>query len=145
MHSTIDNQHKYMRSVLYEVLNNFNERFVGPAFRNAGKRIYQWGNALEGESLSEDRLTPSLRRLTHQGQEPDLDSASFVAPNATVLGDVKVGENSSLWYGSTVLGTVPVNIGNNSVVQDRVHISRGSSVGNQVFVGPNSILQGATL
>lgn len=56
-----------------------------------------------------------------------------------------VGENSSIWYGATLIGTSPIKIGNNSVLQDRVHASRGVTVGNNVFVGPNVTLQGSTL
>jgi len=44
-----------------------------------------------------------------------------------------------------VVGTQPVRIGNNSVLQDRVYVSKGASIGNSVFVGPNTILQEATL
>ncbi len=68
-----------------------------------------------------------------------------MAPNATILGNVKAGENTSIWYGTTILGTTPIKIGNNCVIQDRVHISRNVTIGNDVFVGPNSVLQGATL
>ena len=50
-----------------------------------------------------------------------------------------------MWYGATLLGTTPLRIGNNSVLQDRVHISRGTTIGDNVFVGPNVILQGATI
>lgn len=56
-----------------------------------------------------------------------------------------VGTNSSVWYGATILGTTPIRIGNNSIIQDRVHVSRGTSVGDNVFVGPNVILQGSNL
>ena len=59
---------------------------------------------------------------------------------------MNIGENSSVWYGATVLGTsAPIRVGRNSVLQDRVHVSRGSRVGDNVFVGPNAVLQGATL
>lgn len=68
-----------------------------------------------------------------------------MAPNATILGNVKAGENTSIWYGSTILGTTPIRIGKNCVIQDRVHISRNVTIGDNVFVGPNSVLQGATL
>jgi len=68
-----------------------------------------------------------------------------VAPNATILGDVVVGSNSSVWYGATILGTSPIRIGNNTVIQDRAHISRTTNIGDNVFVGPNVILQGSTL
>lgn len=68
-----------------------------------------------------------------------------MAPNATILGDVIVGTNSSVWYGATIVGTSPIRIGNNSIIQDRVHISRTTTIGNNVFVGPNVILQGSIL
>lgn len=68
-----------------------------------------------------------------------------MAPNATVLGDVAVGTNSSIWYGATLLGTTPIRVGSNTVLQDRVHLSRGATVGDHVFVGPNCILQGSVL
>jgi hypothetical protein len=40
--------------------------------RRTGKRLYEIGNNLEGEGLSEDRITPSLRKLAYDGKEPDL-------------------------------------------------------------------------
>lgn len=43
------------------------------------------------------------------------------------------------------MGNEGITIGNNSVIQDRVHVSRNVTIGNHVFVGPNSILQGANL
>lgn len=36
-------------------------------------------------------------------------------------------------------------MGNNSILQDRVHVSRGADIGSNVFVGPNAILQGSVL
>ena len=54
-----------MRVVLYEVLNNFSEKVLGPALRSAGRRCYDLGNRLEGEALSEDKISPSLRRLAY--------------------------------------------------------------------------------
>lgn len=134
-----------MRVVIYEILNNIGEKVIGPALRTAGKRLYEVGNNLEGDTLSEDRVTPSLRNLAYEGKQPNLENATFIAPNATILGDVTVGTNSSVWYGATILGTTPIRIGNQSILQDRVHVSRSATVGNNVFVGPNAILQGAIL
>lgn len=68
-----------------------------------------------------------------------------MAPNATILGDVTVGTNSSVWYGATLIGTSPIKVGNNSILQDRVYVYKGATIGNNVFVGPNSILQGSKL
>ena len=77
-----------MRVVIYELMSSFSERVVGPLLRNSGKRLYEAGNRLEGDTLSEDRVTPSLRRLSLEGKQPQLEQTAFVAPNATVLGDV---------------------------------------------------------
>ena len=50
---------------------------------------------------------------------PDLSEAAFVAPNATVIGDVIVGAGASIWYGAVVRGDVEaVRIGAGSNVQD---------------------------
>jgi hypothetical protein len=38
------------------------------------------------------------------GRKPEVASTAFVAPSATVIGDVKIGANSSVWYGSLIRG-----------------------------------------
>ena len=59
-----------MRVVIYELFNNFSEKLIAPVMRRTGKRLYEIGNSLEGEILSEDRITPSLRKLVYDGKEP---------------------------------------------------------------------------
>ncbi|MEL6814709.1 MAG: gamma carbonic anhydrase family protein [Cyanobacteria bacterium J06598_3] len=50
---------------------------------------------------------------------PDISKAAFVAPNATVIGNVEIGEGASVWYGAVVRGDVDViRIGKSSNVQD---------------------------
>ena len=50
---------------------------------------------------------------------PDLSSASFVASNATVLGEVCLGEGASVWYGATLRGDVErISVGAFSNIQD---------------------------
>lgn len=95
--------------------------------------------------MSEDRLVPSLRNLPYGGAQPNIEDADFIAPNATILGNVTLGFNSSVWYGATLIGTEGIKIGENSIVQDRAHLSRNVSIGNNVFVGPNTTLQGSQL
>jgi len=49
--------------------------------------------------------------------------SDWVAPNATVIGDVEVGEGSSLWWGATLRGDYSgIKIGKNTIILDRVHI-----------------------
>lgn len=50
---------------------------------------------------------------------PDVSKATFVAPNATVIGNVEIEEGASIWYGAVVRGDVEsIQIGKSSNVQD---------------------------
>ncbi len=48
-----------------------------------------------------------------------ISDSAFIAPNATIIGDVEIGDNSSVFFGTVVRGDIaPVRIGNNTNVQD---------------------------
>lgn len=134
-----------MRQIVFEAIGSFKEKISGPLYRNIGKKLYVAGTKLQGENASEDRLVPSLRRLNYLGAEPQIDAAEFVAPNATILGNVEIGENTSIWYGATLIGIKGIKIGENCVIQDRAHLSSEVRIGNDVFVGPNVTIQGSQL
>lgn len=104
-----------MRFPLYLLGNNFLTNVLGPLKSSIGRKLYALGMRIEGESASEDRLVPSLRKVTHNSKTPQLDNADFVAPNATVVGNVELGERASLWYGATVLGTLSIRIGTGTI------------------------------
>jgi len=80
---------------------------------------------------------------------PKTLDADFIAPNAVVVGDVKMGAGSSAWHGTTLRGdTASIEIGKNSVIQDNSHIASHAreagdkiSIGDNVYVGCNVKLQ----
>ncbi|MDD1676873.1 MAG: gamma carbonic anhydrase family protein [Methanomicrobiales archaeon] len=79
-----------------------------------------------------------------------LRSDLFIAPNATVLGDVTLGDGVSVWFGAVVRGDKDsITIGDNSNVQDNavVHNSSGRPVriGSFVSIGHSAILHGCTI
>jgi carbonic anhydrase/acetyltransferase-like protein (isoleucine patch superfamily) len=84
--------------------------------------------------------------LRWEGVQPALGRDVFVAPNATVLGRVKLGDQASIWFGTVVRGDVgPIEIGARSNIQDNcvVHVTEGSSgvfVGEDVVVGHRAIV-----
>jgi len=66
------------------------------------------------------------RLARHLGRQPDTARAAFVAPNATVLGDVTLGPLSSVWYGCVLRGDInSIEIGEGTNVQDltMVHLA----------------------
>ncbi|MEO1590155.1 MAG: gamma carbonic anhydrase family protein [Cyanobacteria bacterium J06632_22] len=70
-------------------------------------------------SLASSDGQPLLTASSQFWPAPNLAQAAFIAPNATVIGDVRVSEGASIWYGAVVRGDVDrVEIGISSNVQD---------------------------
>ncbi|MFJ3673160.1 gamma carbonic anhydrase family protein [Streptomyces sp. NPDC090106] len=84
------------------------------------------------------------------GREPDIDGTAFVAPGATVIGDVTLHAEASVWYGAVVRGDVErISVGAQSNIQDNctLHADPGFpvTVGARVSVGHNAVVHGATV
>lgn len=84
------------------------------------------------------------------GQQPEISDAAFIAANATVLGDVKLGQDSSVWYGSTLRADInAIRIGPGTNLQDGVvvHLAddAGVQVGSFTTVGHRAILHACTV
>lgn len=50
-------------------------------------------------------VTPSTKVVKHAGKIPAIHDSAFVAPTASVIGQVSIGKGSSVWYGATLRGT----------------------------------------
>ncbi|MFF0200125.1 gamma carbonic anhydrase family protein [Streptomyces sp. NPDC005017] len=84
------------------------------------------------------------------GKEPTIDESAFVAPTASVIGDVTLGAGASVWYGAVLRGDVErISVGASSNVQDNctLHADPGFpvSVGERVSIGHNAVVHGATV
>ncbi|MFG2515200.1 gamma carbonic anhydrase family protein [Streptomyces sp. NPDC048584] len=84
------------------------------------------------------------------GREPKIDEDAFVAPTASVIGDVTLGAGASVWYGAVLRGDVErIFVGASSNVQDNctLHADPGFpvSVGERVSIGHNAVVHGATV
>lgn len=88
---------------------------------------------------------------TIRGRTPIVPASVFVAPSALVVGDVILGDDSSIWYGCVLRGDVgPIRIGARTNIQDGciLHLTEGRgglSVGSEVTAGHRAILHGATI
>ena len=81
---------------------------------------------------------------------PNIHPSAFLAPNATVMGDVTVGAQSSLFFGAVVRSEfVPIVIGRGTNIQDNcvLHADPGlpMTVGEDVTVGHGAILHSCTV
>ncbi|WP_020007451.1 gamma carbonic anhydrase family protein [Salinicoccus albus] len=58
-------------------------------------------------------------KMNYKGHSPLIPESAFIASGATVIGDVEMGEYSSVWFGSVVRGDIaPVKIGRSTNIQD---------------------------
>lgn len=83
--------------------------------------------------------------LNFEGKRPVISEESFIAENATVIGEVVIGKFSSIWYNTVLRGDIaPIIIGNNTSIQDGsiVHCDLGipTIIGNNVTVGHHVML-----
>ncbi len=86
-----------------------------------------------------------------KGVLPVIPESCFLAENATVLGDVRMGADCSVWYNAVIRGDVnSIEIGNGVNIQDGVIIhctyqKAATKIGNRVSVGHKAILHGCTI
>jgi carbonic anhydrase/acetyltransferase-like protein (isoleucine patch superfamily) len=89
--------------------------------------------------------------LPVKGVYPKMGENCFVAPNATIVGDVMMGNDCSIWFNAVVRGDVnSIRMGNKVNIQDGVVIhctyeKTKTVIGNNVSVGHNAIIHGCTI
>lgn len=85
------------------------------------------------------------------GKEPTIASTAWIAPSADVMGDVTLGDHSSVWFQCVVRGDVHwIKIGDNTNVQDGavLHVTNGRyplTIGSRVTIGHKAMLHGCTV
>ena len=85
------------------------------------------------------------RLARHLGRKPDIAKAAFIAPNATVLGNVTLGAHCSVWYGCVLRGDInSIAIGEGTNIQDltMVHLADdyGVKIGRYCTIGHTAII-----
>ncbi|MBL4906743.1 MAG: gamma carbonic anhydrase family protein [Sneathiella sp.] len=89
--------------------------------------------------------------LKFKDKTPDIADSGYIAPTAVVIGDVVIGDKSSIWFNCVVRGDVNhIRIGERTNIQDGtvIHVSNGTHptiIGDDVLVGHNCIIHGCTL
>jgi carbonic anhydrase/acetyltransferase-like protein (isoleucine patch superfamily) len=87
----------------------------------------------------------------YQGIRPRLGKDVFVAPNASVIGDVELGDEASVWVNVTIRGDLmPIRFGARTNIQDGtvVHVTgerASTTIGDDVTVGHMALLHGCTV
>jgi carbonic anhydrase/acetyltransferase-like protein (isoleucine patch superfamily) len=89
-------------------------------------------------------------QIEHQAKRPRVHASAYVAPNATISGDVTVGENCRILFGAVLVAEGgPVVIGSHCIIMENA-VVRGTArhptcLGDHVLVGPRAYLSGCTV
>jgi carbonic anhydrase/acetyltransferase-like protein (isoleucine patch superfamily) len=89
--------------------------------------------------------------LPIKGISPTIPEDCFIAPNATIIGDVQMGEQCSVWFNAVIRGDVnSIRMGNKVNVQDGAVIhctyqKTKTNIGNNVSIGHNALVHGCTV
>jgi carbonic anhydrase/acetyltransferase-like protein (isoleucine patch superfamily) len=88
--------------------------------------------------------------LSHNGKTPSIDPAAYIAPTATVCGDVTIGPGSRIMFGACVIAEGgSIRIGANCIVLENAVIRstalHSTLIGDHCLVGPNAHLAGCTV
>jgi len=88
---------------------------------------------------------------TINGKTPEIGNDCYIAENATIVGEVSMGDQCSIWFNAVLRGDVHfIKLGNKVNVQDGavVHCTYQKSpttIGNNVSIGHNAIVHGCTI
>ena len=89
--------------------------------------------------------------LPVKGKSPIWGEDCFIAENATIVGDVVMGNNCSVWFNAVIRGDVHyIKIGDNTNIQDgavihATYLKAPTNIGNNVSIGHNALVHGCTL
>lgn len=89
--------------------------------------------------------------LPVKGIHPKWGSNCFIAPNATIVGTLKMGDNCSVWFNAVIRADVnDITIGNNTNIQDgavihATYLKAATLIGDRVSIGHNAIVHGCIL
>ncbi|PSS36489.1 Gamma carbonic anhydrase [Actinidia chinensis var. chinensis] len=129
---------------------------VGFWIRETGQALDRLGCRLQGKYYFQEQLSRHRTLMNLFDKVPVVDKDAFVAPGASIIGDVQVGIGSSIWYGCVLRGDVNnISIGSGTNIQDNslVHVAKSNLagkvlptiIGDNVTVGHSAVLHGCTV
>ncbi|XP_023538353.1 gamma carbonic anhydrase 1, mitochondrial-like [Cucurbita pepo subsp. pepo] len=129
---------------------------VGFWIRETGQAIDRLGCRLQGRYFFQEQLSRHRTLMNVFDKAPVVDKDAFVAPSASIIGDVQVGSGSSIWYGCVLRGDAnSISVGSGTNIQDNslVHVAKSNLsgkvlptiIGDNVTIGHSAVLHGCTV
>jgi carbonic anhydrase/acetyltransferase-like protein (isoleucine patch superfamily) len=134
---------------------------IGFWIRETGQALDKVGCFLQGNASYAEEVCRHRTLLNLFNRRPAVSSQAFVAPSASLVGDVSVGQGSSVWYGTVLRGDAgKITVGSNTSIQDGTvirtavasalghgdsHAAHNTVIGNNVTIGHQVSMHAATV
>jgi len=111
------------------------------------KKLYSTGK--ENKPLQQNNIMALIKNI--RGKKPVFGKDCFFAENATIIGDVTMGNECSVWFNAVVRGDVHyIKIGDRVNIQDNATIHgtykiAPTNIGNNVSIAHNAVIHGCTI
>jgi carbonic anhydrase/acetyltransferase-like protein (isoleucine patch superfamily) len=88
--------------------------------------------------------------ISHKGKNPEVHSSAYIAPTATICGDVTIGPNCRVMHGASIIAEGgKITIGEQCIIFEnavvRSNTDHSASIGNHCLIGPNAHVVGCTV
>ena len=89
--------------------------------------------------------------LNYKNKKPVISKSCFIAPSTNIIGDVKIEDESNIWFGTTIRADMHyIRIGKRTNIQDNsvIHVTTNIAptiIGNGVTIGHGAIIHGCTI
>jgi len=118
----------------------------GKAIRETGHALDRLGCTVMGVEYFKETFSRHRSVMPLFDLKPSVAEDAFVAPSATVVGDVSLASNASVWYGAVVRADRgSISVGPMTNIQDRAVVSSSTTIGSRVTIGHGALLQGCTV
>lgn len=129
---------------------------LGKALRETGQALDRMGMRAQDSWIFQEKICRHRAVMNLFDQRPFVSETTYVAPNASVIGNVNLKDQSSVWYGAVIRGDQsPINVGGFSSIGDRSSVLSTAInptgfvartyIGDWVTVGQGCVLKGCTI
>lgn len=129
---------------------------VGFIVRESGRALDRLGCLLQGKNGYLEQFWRHKPLQNLGSARPVVGEGAFVAPSATLVGNVSIGENANVWYGAVLRGDgAPISVGRSTNIQDGVLIQSSKlspeakklplRIGDNVTIGHGAVLTGVQI